>query len=453
MVKNQKDILQENIIVKLFQKPIVSWIILGICALLMFIVYNMSRQAVLQRTEDQFENKVIRIEHSIQERLRIYEQQLWNGVGFFYASENVDRAEFAEFVETMHIEKNWPGIQGFGYSIPVAPKQKQAHIDAIRSEGFPDYTIRPEGKRDEYTAIIYLEPFDWRNKRAFGYDMWSNPMRREAMMRARDTGTAATSGIITLVQETEDDVQKGFLTYVPMYKNKEIPDTVLERQKQFIGWIYAPFRSRDLMDGILNVEDLDVELEIYDGEIMSEESLLYDSTKTLHMNEANYSPLYEKTIKVTNQGRIWTLYVNTTDFFMDKYENRQINLIVIAGVVIELLLCYVIFSIYHLQKKARNIADKITKDLKDKSDMLIQQSENLQKEKDALEESIKLRTQDLERVKLDLERQVAERTKDLEGQMQELSQMNKTMIGREKKMTELKAENKNLKERLDGKDT
>ncbi len=41
------------------------------------------------------------------------------------------------------------------------------------AEGFDEYRVYPSGERDTYQAIIYLEPFDWRNRRAFGYDMYS----------------------------------------------------------------------------------------------------------------------------------------------------------------------------------------------------------------------------------------------------------------------------------------
>src|SRR3546814_19605036 len=59
--------------------------------------------------------------------------------------------------------------------------------DVCSSDLFPDYRIWPEGERAIYTSIIYLEPFDWRNQRAFGYDMFLAPVRRAAMERARDT--------------------------------------------------------------------------------------------------------------------------------------------------------------------------------------------------------------------------------------------------------------------------
>ena len=81
----------------------------------------------------------------------------------------------------------------------------------MRAAGFPDYRIYPEGVRDLYSSIVYLEPFSGRNLRAFGYDMYSEPVRRAAMERARDTGEAAISAMVTLVQETDINVQPGFL--------------------------------------------------------------------------------------------------------------------------------------------------------------------------------------------------------------------------------------------------
>jgi len=81
--------------------------------------------------------------------------------------------------------------------------------------------------------------------------MWSNEMRRNAMARVRDTGEASTSGIITLVQETSIDVQRGFLTYLPLYRNGMPVDTVDQRREAIVGWVYSPFRMGDLMKGIL----------------------------------------------------------------------------------------------------------------------------------------------------------------------------------------------------------
>ena len=50
--------------------------------------------------------------------------------------------------------------------------------------------MRPPGVRPLYSATEFLQPFDWRNQRAFGFDMYSEPERRQAMDRAWKTGKA-----------------------------------------------------------------------------------------------------------------------------------------------------------------------------------------------------------------------------------------------------------------------
>jgi len=100
-----------------------------------------------------------------------------------------------------------PGILGIGFSKWLTPEDKGASIRKIRSEGFPEYAIHPVGKRSVYTSIIYLEPFNKRNQRAFGYDMYSEPVRREAMDKARDENIATIAAKIILVQETGKEVR------------------------------------------------------------------------------------------------------------------------------------------------------------------------------------------------------------------------------------------------------
>lgn len=48
--------------------------------------------------------------------------------------------------------------------------------------------------------------------------MFSDSVRREAMIQARDSGKPALSRAVTLKQETEKNPQKGFLLYEPIYK-------------------------------------------------------------------------------------------------------------------------------------------------------------------------------------------------------------------------------------------
>ena len=253
-------------IADMFHNEVTAWGVLGICLVITWSVWFISDSHVEQHVAEHFQFEVEEARQRIFKRMLDYEQVLRGGVALFDTLERTPtRQEWRRYVRTLQIQTYFPGIQGIGFSTMLAPSDLQAHVDAVREEGFPDYRVRPEGERRLYSAIVYLEPFDWRNQRAFGYDMFSNPMRRSAMERARDTGEPSVSGRVILVQETREDVQAGFLVYLPVYRSGLPTDTMLQRRQALIGFVYAPFRVSDLMEGILGSETPDVGFALYDG--------------------------------------------------------------------------------------------------------------------------------------------------------------------------------------------
>jgi len=408
-----------------FHSSLMAWVILAISLLLTLTAYLVSQQLVEKRLHEQFDFRALEISKAIEERLSVYEQILWSGVALFYASPEmaVERQQWAAFVDALNIEEHWPGVQGMGYSIPVSAQTKAVHTASIRAEGFQDYQIKPEGERDEYSAIVFLEPFDWRNKRAFGYDMWSNAMRREAMSRARDEGVAASSGVITLVQETEENVQRGFLMYVPVYRSGSLPDSLSERREAFQGWVYAPFRAANLMAGILGSDDTHIVFDVYDGSATKSENLLYSS-----LSEADLSdlPVFSKTEGIMLQGRPWTIVFRTpADFSLDE-ESSVPQLVALIGLVIDLLLFYVILSLHYISRRAQAMA----------SDMTLE----LQAAKVGLEAEIEARTEQLLEAQDDLEEKIQHRTGELQAKVHEMEKMNQLTSGRELRVIELKQE-------------
>ncbi|MBF0350838.1 MAG: CHASE domain-containing protein [SAR324 cluster bacterium] len=365
---NQTDELLVNKkqrLLNILHNPLLAWLILGSSILATIWAYYFTSTSVQQRIAERFNLRSHEIATAIEDRLEIYEQVLWGGAGLFASSEHVSRKEWAEYVKILNINRHWPGIQGIGFSIPVRPEDREQHIASIRAEGFPEYTIKPEGVRDFYSAIIYLEPFDWRNQRAFGYDMWSNETRRRAMSRARDEGVAATSGIITLVQETSEAVQKGFLMYIPTYRTRSVPSTLEARRAHFSGWVYSPFRAGDLMHGILGTGDTEIDFEIFDGEDMNPETLLFDTNTRLDSLEQHKASYLRKLITLNIQGRTWKLYFNSHPGIVSEGETRQPLFVALAGSLIDLLLFYVIYSLNFINRRAQKIAHAMTEQLKE----------------------------------------------------------------------------------------
>ena len=205
---------------------------------------------IQEGVNDRFDAQVAATTVAIERRLEAYEQVLAGAKGLFAASQQVDREEWISFVATQKADERFPGIQGVGYFPRVSQDQLQAHIEQVRSEGFPDYTVRPAGDRAEYYPIVFIEPLDARNQRVFGFDIYSEPVRRAAVEEARDTGMTTITRKITLVQETSQDVQAGFLMMMPIYEDERAAMEVDERRASIKGFVYSPFRMNDLMNGI-----------------------------------------------------------------------------------------------------------------------------------------------------------------------------------------------------------
>ena len=207
----------------------ISWFVLfiGLLSTVFAGVYLIDREADAANRE--FVLLTDDITDAIRKRMIDHEQILLGGAGVLDASASVQRQEWRILVERLRLAENFPGILGVGYA-KVLRKQELARFEQeVRSEGFPDFRVHPQGDRLLYTSIVYLEPFEGRNLAAFGFDMYSEPTRHAAMRAAAETATTRITGPVKLLQETHGVVQAGILMYVPVYRQGMLLDTPDER--------------------------------------------------------------------------------------------------------------------------------------------------------------------------------------------------------------------------------
>ncbi len=326
---------------------------------------------------------------SIRDRMNDYEQVLRGGVGLTVSNEAVSRTQWKTYVDELKIEENYPGIQAIGYSVWVPSAEISNHIRKVRAEGFPDYTLRPEGPRERYTSIIYIEPFDERNRQAFGYDMYSQETRREAMRRAVETGETFISGRVTLVQEIDADVQAGFLMYLPHYRAIGPSPTVEDRWAASVGFVYGAFRMRDLMNGVVgNLEDIG--LEIYDSEIVSNDTLMYRSFNSEVTGQEFTNAKYASVEKISITGVTWTVRIASLNRF-EKQFNQRVSLIVFAiGGLIAFLVGCTVWAFHSTRTRAAEMATRMVASLQARTEAL--RKTNLELEEFAYRTSHDLRS-------------------------------------------------------------
>lgn len=337
-------------------REMVTLAVLAVSLLVTYRIWEGAERSAQQNLSTAFDFRVRESNIRIEQRLAIYEQVLRATVGLFASAETVTRSEFHAFVSSLSLPEMFPGIEGVGVSLIVPPGQREAHVAAVRAEGFSNYDIRPPGERDVLTSIVYLEPFFGRNLRAFGYDMFSEPNRRIAMEEARDGGTAAISAKVVLIQESGSEVQDGFLMYLPVYRNNAPRSSVEQRRANIIGWVYAPFRMNDFMRGVNGslAEDLDVE--IYDGELVTPAARMYDSHED---REATSSDSRHKRVGYIQAGsRTWTVVTSALPEFDDRMQSDRPKLILQSGISISLLVALLIWLFLDDRARALQAADQ-----------------------------------------------------------------------------------------------
>jgi len=288
---------------------------------------------------------------NLQQDLALYQTLLLGVHGLFASSQWVDRGEFRAYVESLELPDRYPGLQVIGFAEWLQPEDLPRREAEVRASGLPDYRVWPEGPRDEYTAIVLLEPLTPRNERAMGHDMLSEPRRREAMLRALETGLPAASRKVALIQDWEDSLgREGFLLYVPVYwwpQGALPPRSPRERLR---GFVFAPIRMADLMahqrfPGFRQTIDLTV----YDGTEARDDALLYSSIPP----GVPQAPKFRQEHSLSVAGQTWTLVFTARRAYLDRSTSAQVPIVFASG----LLVTASLFLITRSQVKARAAAE------------------------------------------------------------------------------------------------
>ena len=354
-----------------------AWVALLVCLSLTLSAWYGLRMQAMKSAGQQFELHAQEVIGSIEERLRQHEQILLGGAGLFDASESVERAEWRAYVDRLNLGRNYPGIQGVGFSRIIRSAELQAHIGAIHAEGFPGYTVRPPGERSLYTSIVYLEPFSGRNLAAFGYDMMSEAIRAKAMRMAAESGKTAISGKVKLVQETHGKEQAGFLMYLPIYSKRQPLTTPEQRWKALQGFVYSPYRVDDLMAGIMGKRRSMLDFAIFDGEEETEEARMYVSAEEQAAKTRITPPEISALRTIQAYGHTWTIRLHSRPEFEAGFRSPLNAIILVLGGGISVLLFVLVSFLISRRERAEEIAAQMTRDIRANEEKLRQSEARL----------------------------------------------------------------------------
>lgn len=268
--------------------------------------------------------------------------------GLFDASDVVSRAEFSAFANQMISRVS--GVQALSWNPRIPHRQLSGIRRLAQQEGMRGYEFFEQGAdgtrqsltlRDDYVTVLYVEPFE-SNRAALGYDVGSDPIRRAALDRARDIGTAVSSGPVRLVQGATDEY--GFLVFRPVYLNGRVPETLGDRRRSIKGYTVGVYRVRDVLTAALGeTPPADTRVTVYDGVGDSRSrKAIYDTAGLL--DEPDPAPTDETygtlvhTAQLALPMRSWTVIIQPTGTFSSPIERGVAWTFLAAGALVSLLL-------------------------------------------------------------------------------------------------------------------
>ena len=221
----------------------------------------------IERGEDsraavQLHGRATAIASALERRAQASSAYLRAGAALLATLDDVPPARFRRFVSELRLDADYRGAEGIGWAPVVYPDGIEAYDAQLAVEAPNRVRLHPilDSAQPYAVPVTYLEPDTERNRRALGFDMYSDPVRREAMQEAERTARPTASGRVVLRQEG-DGTDAGFLIYMPVFE--PIPGG-----RRLKGFIYSPFNARDFLAAALELEDAGgFGVRLYDGAV------------------------------------------------------------------------------------------------------------------------------------------------------------------------------------------
>jgi len=354
---------------------LVSGVVLSVAAAY-WTAHQVEREA-----RQKFDYEVENARDEIESRIQSYSDVLLGTRGLFLSSDSVRRDEFRDYIESLDLNRRYPGIQVIHYGRYLPAAQKAAFETAVRKDtsvdprGYPDFAIKPPGDRLDYVVVEYVEPFAG-NEMALGLDLGGDKVRLAALSRARDSGQLTASGPIALALDPRR--HPGFAVRMPVYRKGAPVGTEAERREAFTGMVSASFIVIDLMRGVLREQSLKkIHLRIHDAGFLNAEggvqqptpeNLMFDSNRLLATPpppslEGKFAGFTaESTLDVG--GRRWNLYFDAREAFVNPADRALPWIALLVGLTITLLVSGLIRSLATTGGRALALAARITDDLR-----------------------------------------------------------------------------------------
>lgn len=353
--------------------PILPWLIFILALAITFALWRKDEARAQEQLQISFNTKVQDMLEMINMRAQSYEDLLRN-IQALYSEKQVDKEQFTHYVNALELHKRYAGVSSISYAQLVNASEKESHERWMRQHAFPNYFISPQGMRAQYAPMIYIVQASRRgttsNKNyldeSIGIDSFMLPEIEHARRLSQESAEVSATAKIplskpSLYSSVPSGEQFGFALTLPVYKKGPAgpsPDNVQ-------GWIDVSIKMEEFMQNIFGSMEQDIALEIYDGQKLQRNNLMYSDKQNLNTDYA--AKILHKNQRLQVSGRPWTLSFTALPPFYERLKTTRSIQSLGYGLAMSFTLLFSIWLLVRAQANAQHAARKLAQELQARS--------------------------------------------------------------------------------------
>ena len=235
------------------KKPL--WLLSCVLSLCVGLVFHMAASMSIDNDARMlFDSLTHSTKQSINMRVKSYTDLLRGAASLFRASDQVSREQFHDYVSSLDLRKNFPGVMNLNYCKALDDARRAAFEAAMQHDypagrdGYPAFAIDPPGARDWYSVLVYIEPISSAPEK-YGHDIAVRPAVAEVLAQSRDSGEISNSGLSVPMPGRSQ--LTGMAMRLPVYRHGMPVATVQQRRAAYQGSVGLGYDMAQMVRGVL----------------------------------------------------------------------------------------------------------------------------------------------------------------------------------------------------------
>lgn len=292
------------------------------------------------------------IENSIYRQINGSIEQLGLLSTFIQQNPDPSHEQFHTFVTTLMQGANT--LKAMSWNPLVQQSQKLFHEQKLTQLYQKEIAIRGDSLAidDGIVYVKFISP-EQNNNKAIGFNVYSNPSRKETLDLTMVNYQPQATPLIQLVQSFKDE--PAFLLFFPVFEQSKS-----NQKKKLIGFATAVFMARKIINNALNNK----QNKLFYYEVF-EQNKVQPFMSNTHKNQTfskDIKKYFSHTFNVA--GQTWYINLRTNTHYLNQQQYREFLHFFLLLVVITITIITSLLLMHNRQLQLNRLIEKRTKSLK-----------------------------------------------------------------------------------------